>query len=125
MDATITTAAELEELPVGAVVVDRDGDAWTRAYDGAWFTPETEPAGSIRLARKWAPLRVVHRGDVPPPPAPSDDALTTVRRAISDPGHVLPRRRDLGPDGDQLERLANWSARAVLAVLGRHEEVAS
>ncbi|GAA0971163.1 MULTISPECIES: hypothetical protein [Actinocorallia] len=41
--------------------------------------------------------------------------LAAIRRAISDPGAVLPR--DLGDDFQPAESVSNWSARAVLAVL--------
>lgn len=41
--------------------------------------------------------------------------LVAIRRAISDPGAVLPR--DLGDGFQPAESVSNWSARAVLAVL--------
>lgn len=44
----------------------------------------------------------------------SDD-LAVLRRAISDPGHVLPRERGYGADGRGYEGVPQWAARAVLA----------
>ena len=66
----ITTAEELDALPVGSVVRDRDRDEWTkRATPAVWVTPETRPFGSEYVARKWAPLTLVSRPDAPAPPA--------------------------------------------------------
>lgn len=57
----ITTLADLEALPVGAVVIDRDETAWQRKY-GDWWYPTTcnemdcEPAR--RVVADYAPLTV-------------------------------------------------------------------
>jgi len=64
----ITTAEELDALPVGSVVRDRDRDEWTkRATPPVWVTPETRPFafGSEDVARIWAPLTLVSRPDAP------------------------------------------------------------
>jgi len=72
----ITTAEELDALPVGSVVRDRDRDEWTkRATPAVWVTPETRPFGSEYVARKWAPLTLVSRPDAPAPPAEDRKAL--------------------------------------------------
>ena len=64
MNEKITTAEELDALPVGSVVRDRDRDEWTkRATPPVWVTPETRPFGSEDVARKWAPLTLVSRPD--------------------------------------------------------------
>ena len=36
MTTTITTTAELDALPSGAVVLDRDGDPWKKLGCGGW-----------------------------------------------------------------------------------------
>lgn len=36
-----------------------------------------------------------------------------VRETLSDPGKTVPRRRDLGPDKDEMEALHHWQARAL------------
>jgi hypothetical protein len=46
--------------------------------------------------------------------------LAMIRRAISDPGAVLPR--DRGTGDEPAESVSNWSARAVLAVLATQLE---
>lgn len=62
MSAQITTAADLDALPMGSVVVDVAGDPWMK--DTAfWIGPETAPATPDRLAKKWGPLTVVYRPD--------------------------------------------------------------
>ena len=72
----ITTAEELDALPVGSVVRDRDRDEWTkRATPPVWVTPETRPFGSEYVARKWAPLTLVSRPDAPAPSAEDREAL--------------------------------------------------
>ena len=68
MNEKITTAEELDALPVGSVVRDRDRDEWTkRATPPVWVTPETRPFafGSEDVARIWAPLTLVSRPDAP------------------------------------------------------------
>ena len=77
----ITTAEELDALPVGSVVRDRDRDEWTkRATPAVWVTPETRPFGSEHVARKWAPLTLVSRPDAPAPPAEGREALARLLR---------------------------------------------
>lgn len=40
-----------------------------------------------------------------------------IRRAVSDPGSVVPRLGGFGVDGDELESLPAWQARAVRHVI--------
>jgi hypothetical protein len=46
-----------------------------------------------------------------------DRRLRAVRRAMVDPGAVLPRERGYGIDEDEPESLPNWQARAVMATI--------
>lgn len=46
---TITTAEELDTLPVGSVVLDRTGDV-ARRFSGGWRTTVMEPDGSAWLS---------------------------------------------------------------------------
>lgn len=69
MNEQITSAAELDALPVGSVVIDKQGDAWVhRDYRlSPWISHETAPTHSERLARKWGPLTALYRPDAPSP----------------------------------------------------------
>lgn len=58
--AALTTAAELDALPIGAVVVDRHGDAITHDAPGIWLCAETASMGTARLLR-YGPFHVLHR----------------------------------------------------------------
>jgi hypothetical protein len=55
------SAAEVESLPVGAVVIDSDGDGWQRGRSMGWFpsaaADEALPSG--RLAEDFGPLLLV------------------------------------------------------------------
>ena len=67
----ITTAEELDALPDGTRVRDRDGDVWEH-WGGEWHTRETRPFDSAWLFRKWAPLTVLP--DAPAPAAEDREA---------------------------------------------------
>ncbi len=85
MTEKITTAEELDALPVGSVVLDRDGDEWTKqATPAVWVTPETRPFGSEHVTRKWAPLTLVSRPDAPAPPLRPEADREALRVALTD-----------------------------------------
>ena len=44
----VTTLAELDALPIGAAVIDTDGDTWTRGADG-WI--HRDPDGYVSAVR--------------------------------------------------------------------------
>ena len=70
----ITTAEELDALPDGTRVRDRDGDVWEH-WGGEWHTRETRPFDSAWLFRKWAPLTVLP--DAPAPAAEDRESLVS------------------------------------------------
>lgn len=53
------TSAEVELLPVGAVVIDGDGDAWQRSDGLSWFSPGADEADDVDLAEGFGPLLLV------------------------------------------------------------------
>ncbi len=79
-DGTITTAAELDALPVGSVVRDGSGDEGHRCADGRWCYPETALLDAEHVAKHRAPLTVLFRPDAPQLAPVSTDA---VEQAIS------------------------------------------
>lgn len=76
---TITTAAGLDALPVGSVVLDRFGDEATRQPTRLWAYPETAHQTSAYLAKHFAPLEVLHLPGAPQP-APTTDAVERAAR---------------------------------------------
>ena len=50
----ILTAAELDALPVASCVIDRYGDILQKHHDGLWYSYETRPLWSAKVA-KFAP----------------------------------------------------------------------
>lgn len=58
----ITTVAELDVLPEGAVVLDKDGDAWHKKATGRWAVGEhlrSRGAPPEHLVETWGPLATV------------------------------------------------------------------
>jgi hypothetical protein len=56
------SAAEVESLPVGAVLIDSDGDAWQCARSGVWygaFPGSSVGEVSSLLAEQFGPLLLV------------------------------------------------------------------
>lgn len=104
----IRTPEELDALPVGSVVRDRDGDEWTSLGEGVWETQETEPFGSDRIVRKWAPLTLVSRPDAPAPAVEDRGALALARAAVEGPE---PGPREVVPATEYV-RLARWALAA-------------
>lgn len=62
---TITTAEELDALPVGSILLDRTGDT-ARKFLGGWRTTVVEPDGSAWLSGHMEdadlPATVLHEG---------------------------------------------------------------
>jgi hypothetical protein len=64
----IETAGDLDALPLGSAIVDRQGDTWmldARYSDGItlWVSPETSRGASGWVAKHYAPFTVVYRPD--------------------------------------------------------------
>ena len=104
----ITTAAELDALPVGSRVLDRFGDVGQHCEQGVWSCPETVDLTSRYLAGHYGPFRVLYRPDRPDRPVPQvdEDAEGAMREAMTDalsiavdegaPVALLASLRDLG-----------------------------
>ena len=56
---TITTADELDALPEGSAVLDKEGDVSQRRY-GQWCGYEMAPISSSKLAKIAGPFTVLH-----------------------------------------------------------------
>jgi hypothetical protein len=56
---TVTDAAEIDALPDRTVAIDKHGDV-LHYRGGRWCSYETQPMGSEWVARKCAPLTIVH-----------------------------------------------------------------
>jgi len=53
----ITTVAELDALPVGTPLTDRDADEWCKQRSGRWSMPDSGGSSSAsHLLRVWGPL---------------------------------------------------------------------
>ncbi|MDM8084728.1 hypothetical protein QUV83_08135 [Cellulomonas cellasea] len=78
----ITTAGELDELPVGSVLLDKGGQAvWRDLYDHWCAANGTRQIRASLVIDDGAPLTLLHRPDAPPaaPTATVDrEALSTV-----------------------------------------------
>ena len=63
---TVTTAAELDALPVGSVVLDKDGDPWQSIRNsGLWWC--TDPGieygfEATELLNDFGPATILHEG---------------------------------------------------------------
>lgn len=57
----ITTVAELDALPVGAEVRDKDYDVWVKLPSGGWGMLGRPGSSAAHLAELWAPLTVTAR----------------------------------------------------------------
>lgn len=78
--STITTAAELDALPIGSVVLDSTRDAWLRD-DKAWVCVGASfDAGYI--VKHYAPLTVLYRPDAEPEPQRVQPSREDVADAI-------------------------------------------
>ena len=53
----ITTVAELDALPVGTEIRDRDDWTWTKGNSGAWVpSPQERMSNAKRVLQLWSPL---------------------------------------------------------------------
>jgi hypothetical protein len=61
----ITTVAELDVLPVGTPLTDRDDDQWQKLPNGRWAMPGRIGSSSApHLLRMWAPLTCVEQPEL-------------------------------------------------------------
>lgn len=78
---TVTTAAELVALPVGSVVLDRDGDAWQKRGPDSWncvmhaLNSTDQPSSSLTIAL--GPLTMLHVAPDAQSPGRAADGDTT------------------------------------------------
>ncbi|MGC4151526.1 MAG: hypothetical protein QM628_00410 [Propionicimonas sp.] len=82
---TITTAAELDALPLGTVFTDRDDDIWMISYfagtpDVRLTSPETAELPVRAVLKKWGPLTLQWRPDQPP----ATDEPATVKPSVEE-----------------------------------------
>ena len=87
MTTTITTTEELDALPSGAVVLDREGDAWQES-EGFYHTLRDAAAEPEGLIEEWGPLTLLHPQPEPAPEPTLVTDLSTLR-----PGDVIEIRR--------------------------------
>jgi len=83
MTEKITTAEELDALPVGSVVLDRDNTAWQKVEGGAWVAPDDLDEGWPSEDLSEERPRFLYRPDAPAPSAEDREALGGVRAASS------------------------------------------
>ena len=81
MSEIITTAEELDALPVGTRYRDRMGDVGTIVRPGIVSYPETADV-TTRYAARYLPATVLYRPDTPAP-APSDEDREALRDALA------------------------------------------
>ncbi|WP_144627596.1 hypothetical protein [Arthrobacter woluwensis] len=55
----VSTAAELDKLPVGSVVLDTDGDVYTMGRDKTWIGTGYESFTSSQTLAHWGPITVL------------------------------------------------------------------
>ncbi len=80
----ITTAAELDALPVGSVVRDNVGDAGLVDEPGMIRYAEAIGMVSAYVVKHYAPLTVLYRPDAPQPTPVPADAVERAARAMFD-----------------------------------------
>jgi hypothetical protein len=96
----ITTAAELDALPMGSAAVDSMGDAWMKITATEWATQETAVFTSKSIARKWSPFTVVYRPDRDLlAEAEARGAKATWQAAADLVSGMVPVHFELRPDG--------------------------
>lgn len=79
------TADEVGSLPVGAVVIDSDGDAWQRSGGLSWFSPRGPEADDVDLVGDFGPLLLVWippGSELKPGPFPSVADHKEARHAL-------------------------------------------
>lgn len=71
------SADEVESLPVGAVVIDSDGDGWQKGRSGSWYQSGEYGSAEVDcLAEEFAPLLLVWippGSELKPVPLPVDE----------------------------------------------------
>ena len=77
MTEKITTAEELDALPVGSVVLDRDNTAWQKVEGGAWVAPDDLDEGWPSEDLSEERPRFLYRPDAPAPSAEDREALVS------------------------------------------------
>lgn len=60
------TVEELEDLPERSVVIDKDGDAWQKRRDGAFYLAGDgeDPLDAYDLCTTYSPVTAVYRPKV-------------------------------------------------------------
>lgn len=99
----ITTAAELDVLPVGSIVFDADEDTLIKDSRGRWVYPSTYLAGEGESAPCWLPAILLAAAE-PATVKPSEDQIANAIAFAS------------GPMGTHYYDYALKAARAVLAL---------
>ena len=56
----VTIPAGGLDIPIGAVVVDKDGDAWQRLHNTKWRAIDGREAPGPQLDRAWGPYSIVY-----------------------------------------------------------------
>ncbi len=59
---TISVEEELDALPVGSILADKDHDDWEKAISGDWVHKDGPHLRSKTLVALWAPFTVVSVG---------------------------------------------------------------
>ena len=85
----ITTAAELDALPLGTLFIDRQGDVWiidthSRGFNGNetyLIGPETGGVSAEVCVKKWGPLALIFRPDAPARTEPTEEQVRTTTTA--------------------------------------------
>ena len=75
MTEKITTAEELDALPVGSVVLDRDNTAWQKVEGGAWVAPDDLDEGWPSEDLSEERPRFLYRPDAPAPSTEDRESL--------------------------------------------------
>lgn len=115
--AAVSTAAELDALPDGSVVRDRDDDAWQRTVQGWVSAMSSEsPMDADRLTGWHAPLTVLFRPDAPQP-ATGDDVERAARAVAEEMTHDT----DYDPAYDYTEDSRRYARAALAARAGEAE----
>ncbi|WP_159622699.1 hypothetical protein [Ruania rhizosphaerae] len=97
MNEQITTAAELDALPVGSVVLDRDGDAWQKS--SKWFCA-APPEWSLHKLSHYLPATVLYRPDRPALTATAEQVEAAERTPPSEDARKPWRAGDVLVDED-------------------------
>jgi len=75
MTEKIATAEDLDALPVGSVVLDRDNTAWQKVEGGAWVAPDDLDEGWPSEDLSEERPRFLYRPDAPAPSTEDRESL--------------------------------------------------